>query len=181
MTLIEEISNWISGRTTIPIEYAKLAVTTIAILLIASIVKKVLELIYRQFVKDPKKRFIYNQKKNVVVTIFMFACCLIVWNTHVAEPFNLEDRIEINGMRGDVVKISSLSFEMLELGERVNGEQSTGRIIHIPNSLIFTYALKNYHTAFQYIWNEIVVRVPLDADIDQVANGKCQPRLYYLL
>ena len=24
-----------------------------------------------------------------------------------------------------------------------------------------------YHTAFQYIWNEIVVRVPLDADIDQ--------------
>ena len=84
MTLIEEISNWISGRTTIPIEYAKLAVTTIAILLIASIVKKVLELIYRQFVKDPKKRFIYNQKKNVVVTIFMFACCLIVWNTHVA-------------------------------------------------------------------------------------------------
>ena len=59
MTLIEEISNWISGRTTIPIEYAKLAVTTIAILLIASIVKKVLELIYRQFVKDPKKRFIY--------------------------------------------------------------------------------------------------------------------------
>ena len=200
MTLIEEISHWISGRTTIPIEYAKLAVTTIAILLIASIVKKVLELIYRQFVKDPKKRFIYNQKKNVVVTIFMFACCLIVWNTHVAglvtiisflsagiaiavrdiimnffagiylrvaKPFNLEDRIEINGMRGDVVKISSLSFEMLELGERVNGEQSTGRIIHIPNSLIFTYALKNYHTAFQYIWNEIVVRVPLDADIDQ--------------
>lgn len=62
MTLIEEISNWISSRTTIPIEYVKLAVTTIVILLIASIVKKLLELLYRQFVKDPKKA-IYLQSK----------------------------------------------------------------------------------------------------------------------
>lgn len=83
------------------------------------------------------------------------------------KPFNLEDRIEINGMRGDVVKMSALSFEMLELGERVNGEQSTGRIIHIPNSQLFTYSLKNYNTAFKYIWNEITVRVGLDADIDE--------------
>ncbi len=200
MTLIEEISNWISSRTTIPIEYVKLAVTTIVILLIASIVKKLLELLYRQFVKDPKKRYIYNQKKNLTIMIIVIATCLLIWNNHISglitlisflsagiaiavrdiimnffagiylrtvKPFNLEDRIEINGMRGDVVKMSALSFEMLELGERVNGEQSTGRIIHIPNSQLFTYSLKNYNTAFKYIWNEITVRVGLDADIDE--------------
>ena len=200
MTLIEEISNWISSRTTIPIEYVKLAVTTIVILLIASFVKKLLELLYRQFVEDPKKRYIYNQKKNLTIMIIVIATCLLIWNNHISglitlisflsagiaiavrdiimnffagiylrtvKPFNLEDRIEINGMRGDVVKMSALSFEMLELGERVNGEQSTGRIIHIPNSQLFTYSLKNYNTAFKYIWNEITVRVGLDADIDE--------------
>lgn len=200
MTLIEEISMWISSRTTIQIDYVKLAVTTIAILFIAGIVKKILELVYRQFVKDTRKRYIYNQKKNIIVTIFTIGACLVIWNSHISglvtivsflsagiaiavrdiimnflagiyirtvKPFSLEDRIEINGMRGDVVKISSLSFEMLEVGERVNGEQSTGRIISIPNSHVFTYPSKNYNVAFKYIWNEITVRVGLDADIDE--------------
>ena len=43
--------------------------------------------------------------------------------------------------------------------------QSTGIIIHLPNSIIFSYPLKNYNKAFKYIWDEITIRVPLEADI----------------
>ena len=81
--------------------------------------------------------------------------------------FELEDRIEINGIKGDVVNIRSLGFEVLEVGDRVNAEQSTGRIIHIPNSFVFTYPLKNYTKAFKYIWDEVTIKVPLDADIEK--------------
>lgn len=82
------------------------------------------------------------------------------------KPFELEDRIEINGIKGDVVNIRSLGFEVLEVGDRVQAEQSTGRIIHIPNSFVFIYPLKNYTKAFKYIWDEITVKIPLDANVE---------------
>lgn len=83
----------------------------------------------------------------------------------IKKPFKLEDRIEIDGHKGDVVNISNLNFEILEIGDDINGEQSTGKIIHLPNSLIFTSPLKNYVKAFKYIWAEITVKIPLDSDL----------------
>ncbi len=83
----------------------------------------------------------------------------------IKKPFRLEDRIEIGGDKGDVVNISALSFEILEIGDEINGDQSTGKIIHLPNSLILTSPLTNYVKAFKYIWTEITVKIPLDADL----------------
>lgn len=82
------------------------------------------------------------------------------------KTFELEDRIEVNGIKGDVVNMRTLGFEVLEVGDRVNAEQSTGRIIHIPNSFIFTYPLKNYTKAFKYIWDEVTVKIPLNANVE---------------
>ena len=79
--------------------------------------------------------------------------------------FSLEDRIEINGLKGDVVNINKTGFDLLEIGDRVNGEQSTGRIVHVPNSIVFAYPLKNYVKAFKYIWDEIKINIPLEADV----------------
>ncbi len=84
----------------------------------------------------------------------------------VSKPFTVEDRIEINDVKGDVVLISSMSFKVLSLGDRVNGEQSSGIIVNIPNSKIFAEPLKNYTAAFKYIWSEMIVSVDPDADID---------------
>lgn len=83
----------------------------------------------------------------------------------IKKPFRLEDRIEIGENKGDVVNISTLNFEILEIGDEINGDQSTGKIIHLPNSLIFTVPLINYVKAFKYIWTEITVKIPLDADL----------------
>lgn len=85
----------------------------------------------------------------------------------VKKPFELEDRIEIDGIKGDVINISVLGFEMLEVGERVDAEQSTGRIVHIPNSFVFTKSLKNYTKAFKYIWDEIKVNIIFDSDVEE--------------
>lgn len=84
----------------------------------------------------------------------------------IKKPFKLEDRIEVDGTKGDVINIGNLSYEILEVGDRVNGEQSTGIIIHLPNTTVFQKPIKNYNKAFKYIWNEMVVKVPIDCDIN---------------
>lgn len=83
-----------------------------------------------------------------------------------AKPFVVEDRIEVGDIKGDVVLITAMSFKVLELGDRVNGEQSNGIIVNIPNSQVFSNSLKNYTTAFKYIWSEMKVNVDLEADIN---------------
>ncbi len=84
------------------------------------------------------------------------------------KPFNVEDRIEINNHKGDVVNINVMNFELLEVDNTDFMGQSTGVITHIPNSTIFSYPLRNYDKAFKYIWNEITVQIPLDFDIEKV-------------
>ncbi len=84
------------------------------------------------------------------------------------KPFNVEDRIEIDNFKGDVVNINAMNFELLEVDNRDFSGQSTGVITHVPNSVIFSHPLRNYDKAFRYIWNEIEVNVPLDFDIEKV-------------
>lgn len=94
--------------------------------------------------------------------IFNFFCGIYI---KIVKPFQVEDRIEINDYKGDVVNINTMNFEILEVSNIDKTGQSTGIIIHLPNSIIFSYPLKNYNKAFKYIWDEITIRVPLDSDL----------------
>ena len=79
-------------------------------------------------------------------------------------PFRIGDRIEIQGTRGDVVDIRLFRFSMMELGQWVDAEQSTGRLVHVPNGLVFTNQLANYTEGFPYVWHEIPVLVTFESD-----------------
>ncbi|MEI3401834.1 MAG: hypothetical protein V8R51_05775 [Clostridia bacterium] len=52
-------------------------------------------------------------------------------------PFELEDRVEIDGVKGDVINIKALSFEVLEVGGRIDSEQKTGELLINPILLYF--------------------------------------------
>ena len=93
-----------------------------------------------------------------------------------SKPFVVEDRIEIDEVKGDVILINAMSFKVLELENRLNGEQSSGIIVNIPNSKIFQKSLRNYTTAFKYIWSELVVKLNFSANIE-----KNKKRLYELV
>ena len=45
----------------------------------------------------------------------------------------------------------------------VDADQSTGRIVHVPNSKVLREPLANYHIGFEYIWNEIQVRITFES------------------
>ena len=74
-------------------------------------------------------------------------------------PFDLGDRIQIGPHAGDVVDRGIFQFAIMEIGNWVEADQSTGRVIHVPNALVFTEALANYSAGFAFLWNELPVLV----------------------
>ena len=108
------------------------------------------------------------------ITLFSFVTAAIAYSLRdtiinffagiyirLAKPFQVEDRIMICNHIGDVVNISNLSFEVLE----VNNDtfQSTGSIVHIPNSKVISEPLINYVKVFKYVWNETEVKISIDS------------------
>lgn len=79
-------------------------------------------------------------------------------------PFRVGDRIEIGDTIGDVVDVRLFRFSLLEVGNWVDADQSTGRLIHVPNGLLFTHRLANYTEGFEFIWHEIPVLVTFESD-----------------
>jgi len=79
-------------------------------------------------------------------------------------PFKIGDRVEIGGQAGDVVDVRSQRFSILEIKGWVDADQSTGRIIQIPNGLLFSQPLANYTEGFPYIWHEVPMLVTFESD-----------------
>ncbi|MEM7336212.1 MAG: mechanosensitive ion channel domain-containing protein, partial [Chloroflexota bacterium] len=79
-------------------------------------------------------------------------------------PFEVGDRIEIGDVGGDVIDIEILRFTLLEIGNWVDAEQSTGRVIHVPNRMVFNHHLANYTSGVPYIWNEIPILLTFESD-----------------
>lgn len=79
-------------------------------------------------------------------------------------PFKVGDRIQIGANAGDVIDIRLFHFTLNEIGNWVQADQSTGRIIHVPNTRVLTEVVANYSEGFEYIWNEIPVVVTLESD-----------------
>ena len=93
----------------------------------------------------------------------------ILWR----KPFKVGDRIEIGPYKGDVVDQRIFLFSMMEIGNWVDSDQSTGRILHIPNGMIFTSGVANYTHGPDYIWNEIPVLITFESDWEK-AKGVLQ-------
>ncbi|MFH1755281.1 MAG: mechanosensitive ion channel domain-containing protein [Candidatus Latescibacterota bacterium] len=85
----------------------------------------------------------------------------------VRKPFAVGDRIQIGDHRGDVIDMRLFQFTIVEIGNWVSADQSTGRIIHIPNGWIFKHSTANYTAGFNFIWNELPIIVTFESDWDK--------------
>ena len=82
----------------------------------------------------------------------------------VLSSYREGDRIEINGVQGDVIDIRMTRTTVMEIGGWVDADQSTGRLVHIPNSWAFEHAIYNYSRSFNFIWNELPIIVTFSSD-----------------
>ncbi len=84
----------------------------------------------------------------------------LIWR----KPFEIGDRIDIAGVSGDVIDQRIFKFSLMEIGNWVDADQSTGRVVHVPNHKVFTENIANYTADFQFIWNELPVRISLESN-----------------
>lgn len=94
----------------------------------------------------------------------------IMWR----RPFVPGDRIEMATIKGDVADINWFTFSLLEVGTLDFGMQPTGRVIHMPNSWVFTKFTANETQEFQFVWHEIHVVVTFESNWRKAEKLLCQ-------
>ncbi|MBO1307859.1 mechanosensitive ion channel [Enterococcus sp. 669A] len=85
----------------------------------------------------------------------------LIINKH---PFRVYDRIEIDGVKGEVMKIRPFYFVMMELSNWFDAESPTGRTVRIPNKQVLEEPLFNYNELTPYIWKEIKYLLTYQSD-----------------
>ena len=122
-------------------------------------------------------RIWFNPSWNIVNIVALVAAAIIIalqdlirslagWFTLIwTRPFQVGDRIQIdNGITGDVIDIRVFKFSLNEVGNWVHADQSTGRVMHVPNSVVLDKTIVNYTATFPYIWIELPVMVTFESN-----------------
>lgn len=81
-----------------------------------------------------------------------------------AHFYSTGDRVEVGGIKGDIIDISFLRTTLMELGEWVDGDLYNGRVVRVANSFVFKAPVYNYSGEFPFLWDEIKVPVKYGSD-----------------
>lgn len=95
--------------------------------------------------------------------------------------FTVGDRLDMGGVRGDVIGLGFLRTTILEMGAPpgdtdsaeanapswVAGRQYTGRIVTVANNSIFNEPVFNYTRDFPYLWEELRLPVPYRTNAEE--------------
>jgi small-conductance mechanosensitive channel len=138
-----------------------------------------------------------EQLRTIAATIVVIAAAIVVATKEfllnvvgffyrtTAKFVSVVDRIEINGIRGDVIDQSLMGVAMLEIGPGEKTHHYTGRSVYIPNSQFLAATVKNE----THLWSDYVfhlVTIPVDAGGDwqeaerallRAADEVCAPYL----
>lgn len=87
----------------------------------------------------------------------------------IKRPFQIGDRIILQGVRGDVLDISPTHILLGEVGGTIGGEESSNRIVLIPNAVLFDQMVINYmdkgdQEEAKFILDEVPVRISYRSD-----------------
>jgi small-conductance mechanosensitive channel len=80
------------------------------------------------------------------------------------KPYGVGDRVEIAGHQGDVVDVRMFNTHLVEIRNWVDADQSTGRILLIPNGKVLREPIANFTRGFDYIWTEVPVLVTFESN-----------------
>jgi small-conductance mechanosensitive channel len=74
------------------------------------------------------------------------------------------DRVQLGGIRGDVIQIGVLRTTLMEIGEWVKADQYNGRIVRVSNAFVFKEPVFNYSEDISFVWDEISLPVRYGSD-----------------
>lgn len=74
------------------------------------------------------------------------------------------DRVQLGGIKGDVIDIGILRTTLMECGDWVRGDAYNGRVVRVANSFVFKEPVFNYSGDFPFLWDEITVPIKYGSD-----------------
>ncbi len=80
--------------------------------------------------------------------------------------YNTGDRVQLGGIKGDVIDIGILRTTIMEVGNWVNGDLYNGRVVRVANSFVFKEPVFNYSGDFPFLWDEITIPVRTGSDVE---------------
>ncbi len=85
--------------------------------------------------------------------------------------YDVGDRIQLGGIKGDVIDIGVLRTTLMECGGWINGDQYNGRVVRVANSFIFKEPVYNYSSDFPFLWDEISIPVRYGSNYEMARRG----------
>lgn len=85
-------------------------------------------------------------------------------------PFNIGDRIIIGNIKGDVIDVTLTHIYVKEVGGIVPGEETSGRVVMIPNSTLFEQNITNYTAKDEYVLDQVFVTVTFESNLDKAVK-----------
>ena len=193
---MNDFYHYLSTVTGIGEVYIYLILTTVIVIMVFTLVKRLAEFFVRKSV-PLLRQYSVNQTVQLIINLIFAIILFFVWDNYVKNIITLisiigaslivalregvqsffgglyirikrlfvtGDRIQIDDIVGDVMSVSTFDFDILEISNDTHG-QSTGIMITLPNSYVFTRNIKNYTKGFKYIWNELTMNVPVDCNL----------------
>jgi small-conductance mechanosensitive channel len=78
--------------------------------------------------------------------------------------YRVGDRVQLGGTRGDVIAVGLLRTTLVEIGQWVDGDLYSGRVVRVANSFVFKDVVMNYSGDFPFLWDEFQVPVRFGSD-----------------
>ena len=85
-------------------------------------------------------------------------------NIVTSNLYRIGDRVRIGDVIGDVLDINLLRTTVMEIGEWVQADQYTGRIVSIANRFVFSDPVFNYTKYWHFLWEEITLPITYGSD-----------------
>ena len=94
--------------------------------------------------------------------------------------YDLEDRIRIGNIKGDVRRVGLLHTTLEEVGEDEKlGSELTGRLLHVPNLIILDQPVLNYSKDYSvhhktissdYMFDEVRIPITTDSNVERATE-----------
>lgn len=85
----------------------------------------------------------------------------------IKRPFEIGDRIIIGNIKGDVSDITLTHIHIDEIGGTINAEESSGRMVLVPNAKLFEEDIVNYTKEDENILDEVKFSITFESNIEK--------------
>ena len=78
--------------------------------------------------------------------------------------YRVGDRVQLGGIKGDVIDIGLLRTTLMQIGDWVDGDLYNGKMVRVANSFVFKEPVYNYSGDFPFLWDEMVIPLKTNSD-----------------